>query len=163
MVGPSVVERRREPKALPPSGTPRPGGTLRRDRMRGIALLEVLVALLIASLALGMMFAAVGDGLSAGSLAAHYTEAVTRARSRMALALADQAPVAGEREGDDGGGFRWHVRISTLAGDPARPDEGQPDAATLYEVSVWITWPQGDGSGEVRLVSELLGRPPGAS
>jgi len=131
--------------------------------MGGFALLEVLLALLITSLALGMMFAAAGDGLSAGSLAGRYTEAVARARSRMALALADQAPVAGEQEGDGGGGFRWHVRISTLAADPARPSEGEPDAATLYEVRVWITWPQGDGSGEVSLVSERLGRPPGAS
>jgi general secretion pathway protein I len=129
--------------------------------MRGFTLLEVLVSLVIAAMALGLMFSAIGGTMRAAHQSAMYTEAVVRARSHLAMAMAQEAPVPGEQEGDDGHDFRWHVRIATLAQDPARPTNGIASGATLYAVSVWITWPEGVGDGEVRLDSERLGRPAG--
>ncbi len=123
--------------------------------MRGFGLLEVMVAFVIAALALGVLIEAAGDALRASSIAARTSEAVVRARSHLAMALADEAPVPGEQEGDDGGGFRWHVRVTTLSQDA----EDQPGAVTLYAATVWITWHE----GEVRLESERVGRPAGAS
>jgi general secretion pathway protein I len=122
----------------------------------GFGLLEVVVALVIATLALGVLFEALSDALHLDVVATQTTEAVIRARSHLAMALADEAPVPGEQEGDDGGGFRWHVRYETLATDRATDDR---PAATLYAVSVRITWERGGGTSEVRLASECLGRP----
>jgi hypothetical protein len=74
------------------------------------------------------------------------------------MVLAEEAPVPGEQEGDDGGGFRWHVRYDLVAADP--PTDNQL-AAALYAVSVRITWERGARTGEVRLDSECLGHPLG--
>lgn len=134
--------------------------SLRRGRSRqalaaGFGLLEAVIALLVATLALGTLFAAVSDALRIDTVAMRTMQAVVRARSHLAMALADEAPVPGEHEGDDGDGFRWHVRYRTLATDPAT--DNRP-AATLYSVSVRITWERDGGTNEVRLDSEHLGR-----
>jgi hypothetical protein len=118
----------------------------------------VVVALVIATLALGALLDAIGDTMRVDTVAMRTTEAMVRARSHLAMALADEAPAPGEQAGDDGGGFRWHVRYDPLAAD--RSSEDQP-AATLYAVTVRITWERGGGTGEVRLDSECLGRPHG--
>jgi general secretion pathway protein I len=120
--------------------------------------LEAIVALAIAALALGALFDGISDALRVDTIAMRTTEAVVRARSHLAIALADETPVPGEQEGDDGGGFRWRVRYDPLATEPATDTE---PAATLYAVSVRITWKRGSGTAEVRLDSECLGSPPG--
>ena len=122
----------------------------------GFGLLEVIVALVVATLALGVLIEALSDALRLDTVATRTTEAVVRARSHLAMALANEAPAPGEQEGDDGGGFRWHVRYETLATDRATDDR---PAATLYAVSVRITWERGGGTSEIRLDSECLGRP----
>jgi hypothetical protein len=69
------------------------------------------------------------------------------------MALANEVPVPGEQEGDDGGGFRWHVRYETLATDPSADNRS---AATLFAVSVRITWGRSGSASEVRVDSECL-------
>lgn len=133
----------------------------RRGRSRqpldaGFGLLEAIVALIIATLALGTLFAALGNALRMDTVATRTMQAVVRARSHLAMALADEAPIPGEQEGDDGGGFRWHVRYDTLAMDPATDNKS---AVTLYAVTVRITWEHNGGTSEARLDSECLGRP----
>jgi general secretion pathway protein I len=147
---------------LPLRGRPRGRRRAGGPGMHGFTLLEVLVALVIAAMALGLMSSAISGTMRAAHRSAMYSEAVVRARSHLAMAMAEEAPVPGDQEGDDGSTFHWHVRITTLAQDAPRQAEGQKDAATLYAVSVWITWPEGDGTGEVRLDSQSLGRPAGA-
>ena len=77
-------------------------------RQRGFTLLEVLIALVIAGIALATVFRAASENISATGAAARYQEAVSRARSHL-----DGTSVNltfGEQEGDDGGGFHWRVR-----------------------------------------------------
>lgn len=120
---------------------------MRRDA--GFALLEALVAFAIAALALAVLFRGALDGLAATHIAGRYEEAVARARSR--LAGIGPAPLAGDRQGDDGGGYHWHVRVVPVATTRTAP----PTA--LYAVSVAISWGADGEQRVVDLETERLG------
>ena len=130
---------------------------------RGFTLLEVLVAFVIAALALGALYQGTLGGLLAARVSGQTQEAISRARSRLAEIGHGMPMRAGEQQGDDGGGYRWRVRIAPVAtaplarGDTATVARG-PHAA-LYAVTVWIAW-RGDGAREVRLDSEVVGTAP---
>jgi general secretion pathway protein I len=125
----------------------------------GFTLLEVLVAFVIASLALAVLTGAALNGVVSTKLSNRYQEALARAQSH--LAAVGPLPEPSDRQGDEGDGFHWHVRIVQLASAPvAGPapggDLGHPSARTaLYDVSVAISW--GDAPGRsVRLDSERV-------
>jgi general secretion pathway protein I len=109
-----------------------------RGEAAGFTLIEVLVAFIIAALALAVLFNAGIDGLRASSLSAEYQEAIARARSHLAAAVDASQP--GDRQGDDGDGFHWHVRTVPLAHIVTA--SGQ---ATLLAVSVAISWGHAPG------------------
>ncbi|MBE7158715.1 MAG: prepilin-type N-terminal cleavage/methylation domain-containing protein [Rhodospirillales bacterium] len=126
----------------------------------GFTLLEVLIAVAIASLALAMLFGVTTESLRATHVAARYAEAMSRARSHMDGASAYL--VAGEQHGDDGGGYHWRVRTE-LVGTTAKLDaagkllaSSDRFVAQLYAVAVWITWREGRGERSVRLDTKRL-------
>ncbi|RYJ04115.1 MAG: prepilin-type N-terminal cleavage/methylation domain-containing protein [Acetobacteraceae bacterium] len=124
---------------------------------RGFTLLEVLVALLIAAIGLGALFQGSLGGLRAADLAGRTEEAVSRARSRLAV-LGQGAPLAAEdRGGDDGGGYRWRVRVAPLA---TRPGGAGEPSQVLYDVAVTIAWGSGGTAREVTLQTRRLGAAP---
>src|ERR1700751_5735278 len=81
----------------------------------GFTLLEVVVALAIAGLALVGLFRAGSGGLFAVDTAARAEEAVQRAQSHLAAIGRDAALVEGELTGDDGGGYRWSLSVRSLS------------------------------------------------
>ena len=81
-------------------------------REAGFTLLEVLVAFIIAALALAALFSGALGGLRAAATSGRYLEAVSRAESHLAAATTGDALAAGDRQGDEGAGFHWHVRIA---------------------------------------------------
>ncbi len=115
----------------------------RRDE-RGFTLLEVLVALVIAVLALAVLAHAGLDGLRGAVLSGRYQEALARAQSHLA-AIGD-VPTPGDRQGDEGDGFHWRVRIVPLAttavplaaSGPLGMSSTQP--ISLMAVSIVISW-----------------------
>ncbi|MDR3537709.1 MAG: type II secretion system protein [Acetobacteraceae bacterium] len=115
------------------------------QRDGGFTLLEVLVAFVIATLALTVLVHAGVDGLHGAALGARYQEALARARSHLAAAVA--APQSGDRQGDEGDGFHWHVRVAPVASEAVAsqtmPGTGPAAHASLVAVSVAISW--GDG------------------
>ena len=115
---------------------------------RGFTLLEVLVAFAIAALALAVLFPAAIDGLTAASEASRYEDALTRARSHLAGIAWPPAP--GDNEGDDGDGYHWHTRVVRDAAATSR----QNVSLTLYDVSVAISWEEGDRKRVVQLDSK---------
>lgn len=131
----------------------------------GFTLLEVLIAFIIAAIALSVLFSGSLQGLLSVQAATAYEQAVSRARSHLAAEAVTLVP--GEREGDDGGGFRWHVRVRPAETFRRKPEMGraipaagvtaEPIGVTLYAVEVAITWIDARRSREVRLVSERLG------
>ncbi len=127
-------------------------------REAGFTLLEVLVAFIIAALALGALTQGAAGGLQSARVSGHYQEALSRARSRLATLSA--APAPGEQHGDDDGGYGWQVDVSPIA-TTGRPQEGvdppRPGRATLFAVTVRISWRMDGGERGVVLATERLG------
>ena len=124
----------------------------------GFALLEVVVALAIAAVALVGLFQAGSGGLFAVDTAARAEEAVQRARSHLAAVGRDAALVQGEFTDDDGAGYRWRLRVRPVATRQVlAPDGNSTAAATLYDVEVAISWPGRSGDRSVVLKTLRLG------
>lgn len=132
----------------------------------GFVLLEVVVAFVIAALALTVLYQAAVTGLHAAATAARYEQALSRARSRLVIAGHGSQLVAGDMQGDDGGGFRWRLHVTPIATTAVKPFDPlglrqQPDfQLTLYAVSVWISWQEFGATRYVRLDSEQIGQAP---
>ena len=130
----------------------------------GFTLLEVLVAFVIAALALGVLFRAGLSGVQAAQSASHYEQAIARARSHLTLAVHASPLVAGDWQGDDGGGFVWHLRVAPIASTSVRPAFAVTPRGsstfplTLYAVTVRVGWRDGGGAREVRLDTEQIGQ-----
>ncbi len=134
-------------------------------RSDGFTLLEVLVALAIALPALTLLYRQGTASIGVTQAAASYQEAISRAQSRLE-ALTDGGLVPGERNGDDGGGYRWRTRVVTIASAAQqRPllqrsePRGQRGAGgtTLFGVAVEISWPGPQGTRAVTLDTRRLG------
>ena len=124
----------------------------RASDQQGLALLEVLVAFVIAAAALGVLFSGTLDGLRGAGTAARMEEALSHARSHLAVLGHGQAIVAGESSGDDGGGFHHRLRIVPIASNTPTGD------LTLYAVRITISWSEGGRERSVHLESERLAR-----
>jgi general secretion pathway protein I len=129
---------------------------------RGFTLVEVIVALIIAGLAAVALMQAVGSGLHATRTASMVNQAIVRAKSHMAAATYGTRLMPGDTRGDDGGGFRWRLRIVPVATAAVRPLLAGPRASSvvpvaLYGISVWIAWNEGGREQAVHLYTEQVG------
>jgi len=80
-------------------------------------LIEVMAALVIASLAIVVLLQAGFTGAAENQAALRYDQALSRAQSRLA-SFGALTPIQAESlSGDDGGGFHWQVTITKLAAD----------------------------------------------
>jgi general secretion pathway protein I len=124
----------------------------------GFTLLEVVVALAIAGLALVGLFRAGSGGLLAVDTAARAEEAVQRAQSHLAAVGRDAALVEGEFTGDDGSGYRWTLRVRPVTTRQSLGQDGiSPATTTLFNVEVVISWPARAGERSVMLRTSRLG------
>jgi general secretion pathway protein I len=109
--------------------------THRSRRSAGFTLLEVVVALAILAIALGVLYRAVGGGVrTVGDLSA-YSRAVAVGES--VLQMRDSVPAEGWNESGQWEGFRWSVASAPY--DPGNGDAGVP----LYRVQVDVAWSDG--------------------
>ncbi len=128
------------------------------DSAKGFTLLEVLVAFIIAALALGVVVQTSATAVRTTRVAGRTDEAVARAASHLAI-LSAVPLIDSDRQGDEGGGYHWHVRIASdgTVNTPAARPEDQSYAVTLYRVVVTISWTENGQSRLVRLQSSRLG------
>ena len=114
------------------------------DRRRveaGFTLLEVVVAVAIAGLALVGLFQAGSGGVFAVDTAARAEEALQRAQSHLAAVGRDAGLVQGDASGDDGGGYRWRLLIQPVTQRQGVAADGiTPQTTTLFSVEVEISW-----------------------
>jgi len=136
----------------------------RASTEQGFVLLEVIIAFVIAALALAVLYHAGITGLRSTAAAAHYEQAVARARSHLTLADHASPLMAGNWSGDDGGGYLWHLRVTPIASTTVRPITAlmRPGSAnfplTLYAITVWITWHDARATRVVQLNTQEIGQ-----
>ncbi|HEX4506728.1 MAG TPA: prepilin-type N-terminal cleavage/methylation domain-containing protein [Alphaproteobacteria bacterium] len=132
-------------------------------RQRGFTLIEVLVAFAIAALALGLLFQAASSSGTAAHQAGNYEEAVSRAKSHMAMVGREADVAPGEREGDDGGGYRWRVKITQSAVTQPPQGSSPQNRLVLYNVEVSVSWSDSGKPHSVLLHTQRTGTQPGAA
>lgn len=114
------------------------------------------MALVIAALALGVLFEGSIDGLKSARIAAQYQEALSRARSHLAALTVQTGFRAGRQTGNDGGGFHWQTQVTPL-GVAVLPGPPQPTRPELYALRVTESWRIDGRRRSVTLHSERLG------
>jgi general secretion pathway protein I len=113
-------------------------------RSSGFSLLEVVVALAIMSIALGVLYRAVGGGVrTVGDLSAH-SRAVVIGESL--LQMRDAVPAEGWNESGQWEGFRWSVASTPY-------DAVAGTAVALHRVQVDVAWSDGLRDQNFSLVS----------
>ena len=127
---------------------------------RGFTLIEVLIAFSIAAMSLSALMQGALGGLQSTRASGHYQEAVSRARSRLATLGHGAALAPGAQEGDDGGGYRWRIRVVQVAAGASQTDGPQTPRLVLYGVSVGVSWSMDGGNREVVLESQRLALAP---
>ena len=123
----------------------------------GFTLLEVVVALALASLALVALFQAGSAGLLTVDSATRVEGAVDRAQSHLAEFADTGAIKPGESEGDDGDGYHWRLVARPIASQPAEAADQTEAPARLYDIDVTIWWGTGRHRRSVELETERIG------
>ena len=122
----------------------------RRDRERGFALLEILVAFVILALGLGAVLIGVSGAMRADTRTQTNRGALRVAQSRLEAVGTSEALVPGQREGQAGDRYKWRqtvVAVQSGAGSAAKADK--PEAAAAGGVAAFwveVAVRAGDGS-----------------
>jgi type II secretion system protein I len=108
-------------------------------RQDGFTLLETLVAMMILSIALVIVFQLFSEALNTGHISESHTRAVWHAREKMEELLLYKTLSEEIQEGDFEDGYRWRYRIQQAASDSQLNLEG----VATFTITVWVSWAQG--------------------
>ena len=124
-------------------------------RSRGMSLLELLMAVAVMAMSLGMLYRAMGGSARAAGDAGRYQEAVFMAEGLL-YANAD-LPEGGWNEQGQSGVFHWNVHSSPYA---TVAQQGTPGAVPLHVLQVAVGWEEQGRARTVELMTLLPQRPP---
>ena len=122
-------------------------------KSRGFSLLEMVVAVAVLSLCLGVLYQATGGATRNVRTDEKYAYAVELARSL--LAGNGSVPLEGlDVRGETPGGFRWHA-----ASAPVRLGGESLPPGSLHTIEVSVSWSDGSRDRSVVLHSVVPGEP----
>jgi general secretion pathway protein I len=136
---------------------------LEPGRCAGFSLIEVLVALAVAGLALAAIADTFGGGLLAQRAGAQAATALTLAEEKIASVGAAQPLRAGTSGGDFAGDFHWQLTVIAYQGQPERDAaaaERADERWRLYRVEATVAWRDGGRRRHLTLATVRLGPPP---
>ena len=142
-------------------------------RQRGFSLLEVILAFTLLAVALGILVAILGGGLTQVRGAADASVATLHAQSLLEEVGVLEPIEPGRRTGDfDGGRYRWDMDITEVE-DPAPVAAVDPDAPVvetvglqlasaprLYRIQLDLSWGEDDLARRIRFVTLRARTPP---
>ena len=121
----------------------------------GFSLLEMVVAVAILGMSLGALYQSVAGATRIVRIDEKYAYAVELARSLLAGNAV--VPLIGMKDrGDTAGGFSWSV----LAVPVVLPEASTLQKGQLQEITVSVSWTDGDKSRTVALQSVVTGMEP---
>ena len=114
---------------------------------QGFSLLEMLVAIAILGLCLGVLYQSTSGATRNVRADERYAYGVELARSL--LANYSRVPAAGVNEqGETQGEFRWQV-----ASSPVEQRRGAPQRGSLHDIEITVSWKDGGRQRDVTLNS----------
>lgn len=128
----------------------------RTTKDAGFTLVEVLVAFVILSIFLGVLYQTFSAGLSGSGNAQRYATASLHAESLLAEIGTEQSLEVGDTEGDFSDGFRWKTSIRDLETNN-KPSVGSKKVAA-FDIAVSVFWKSGREVKSVTLKTVRLGR-----
>jgi general secretion pathway protein I len=146
-----------------------PSSSAKPDRTAGFSLIEALVALVIAGLALTAIAGVFGTGLIGHQASDEAATALTLAEGKLAAAGASEALRPGRSAGVFAGRYSWALTIAAYNDrqDADRQTKaGAPDAALplsalrVYRIETIVAWREGAGQRRLALSTLRLGPAP---
>lgn len=123
-------------------------------RGHGFSLIEILVAVTVLALVLGVIYQVLGSGLQAADRSAGYGRAVVHANSVLAALGVESPPAEGVEEGEFEDGYRWRVEISPYVAPEDHP-LGETEVRPV-RVGITIAWDEGRHERSVGLETVRL-------
>lgn len=120
-----------------------------KTRGQGYTLIEVLVAMIILSLTLTIIFRIFSGGLLKIGIATDYTRAAMVAESVLAATGTTEQLIAGESSGRWLDKYRWSRSVTPY--QPANVSSPNNTSVNAYKVTVVVEWPVRDGIRSVDL------------
>lgn len=125
-------------------------------RQHGFTLLETLVAMMVLSIALVIVFQLFSGALNAGHISESHTLAVWHAREKMDELLLYETLSEEIQEGDFEDGYRWRYRIEQAAADSQLNLEG----AAAFTITVWVSWEEGQKTKQMDISALTIAKLP---
>jgi general secretion pathway protein I len=132
------------------------GSNREARRQHGFTLLETLVAMMILSIALVIIFQLFSGALNTGHISESHTRAVWHAREKMDELLLFETLSQETREGDFEDGYRWRYRIEKAAAHSQLNLEG----VAAFTITVWVSWEQGQKTKNMDISALTIARLP---
>lgn len=126
-----------------------------RARGGGFSLIEVLVALSLLAVGLGMVFQVLSGLVRLADETRQYNHALALAESRLSALGIEETPRPGARKESSSGNYRLTTSVRRMDGDPS---EWAYTTFEPYLITVDVSWPSDGGSRSVAVTTVRLGR-----